>query len=228
MKSAKAIWNGSFWEFLNPNCFEWKDGILVNTETTDFTRFNEPPELFLRNTKDVEQMQAKQAKLFINELRESGLEYNDALADYYRRFAFSATPLVVIILSLSMGGRFRKNILLMSLLSSLLVAVLYYVLQMVTMMLAKLGYIPPLIGAWFPSSFFIIFALFLIRRPGHERNPIPFLVLNKLRKTFFSGTDRSAQFAHGDVQTPVFMPDWNKCYRLKHFTQKNLNGQDLK
>jgi lipopolysaccharide export system permease protein len=70
---------------------------------------------------------------------------------------------VVMILSISMGGRFKKNILLMSLLSSLGSAVIFYVMEMITMMMAKLGYIPPVYGAWFPVAAFIIIGIFLLR-----------------------------------------------------------------
>ncbi|GHV90280.1 hypothetical protein AGMMS50268_07830 [Spirochaetia bacterium] len=43
---------------------------------------------------------------------------------------FAFTSFVVMILSISMGGRFRKNILLMSLLASLCVAVFFYVMEL--------------------------------------------------------------------------------------------------
>jgi lipopolysaccharide export system permease protein len=62
-----------------------------------------------------------------------------------------------------MGGRFRKNILLMSLLTSLGAAVLFYVSEMITMMMAKLGYIPPFVGAWFPVMMFIVVGGLLLR-----------------------------------------------------------------
>jgi lipopolysaccharide export system permease protein len=62
-----------------------------------------------------------------------------------------------------MGGRFKKNILLMSLLSSLGSAVVFYVTEMITMMMAKLGYIPPIVGAWFPVVLFVAVGVFLLR-----------------------------------------------------------------
>ena len=164
LKASRGKWTGEHWEFENPNCFKWQDGRLIQSEAGDLSRYNEPPATFVRNAKEVEQLPASQAKLFIEDLRVSGVQIHVALSDYYRRFAFATTPLVVIILSMSMGGRFRKNILLMSLLSSLMAAVLYYVIQMVTMMLAKLGYIPPVVGAWFPSVFFIILAFATIQK----------------------------------------------------------------
>jgi lipopolysaccharide export system permease protein len=61
-----------------------------------------------------------------------------------------------------MGGRFKKNILLMSLLTSLGAAVLFYVTEMISMMMAKLGYIPPIVGAWFPVLMFIVAGVLLL------------------------------------------------------------------
>jgi lipopolysaccharide export system permease protein len=52
---------------------------------------------------------------------------------------------------------------LMSLLSSLGSAVVFYIIERTSMMMAKLGYIPPFIGAWFPVFLFIIAAFFLLR-----------------------------------------------------------------
>jgi len=67
-----------------------------------------------------------------------------------------------MVLSISMGGRFRKNILLMSLLASLSAAVVFYVMEMISMMMAKMGYIPTLIGAWFSVVVFIAIGLLLL------------------------------------------------------------------
>jgi len=50
----------------------------------------------------------------------------------------------------------------MSLLSSLSAAVVFYVMEMISMMMAKLGYIPTLIGAWFPVVIFIIIGAMLL------------------------------------------------------------------
>jgi lipopolysaccharide export system permease protein len=36
-------------------------------------------------------------------------------------------------------------------------------MEMITMMMARLGYIPPFIGAWFPVGVFIIIGVLLLR-----------------------------------------------------------------
>jgi lipopolysaccharide export system permease protein len=52
---------------------------------------------------------------------------------------------------------------LMSLLTSLSVAVIFYIMEMLSIMMAKLGYIRPLLGAWFPVIVFSLLGAFLVR-----------------------------------------------------------------
>ncbi|MDR1932581.1 MAG: LptF/LptG family permease [Spirochaetales bacterium] len=122
-----------------------------------------PPENFRTVTNSVEEMRREEAKEWIEKLRRAGLPYREALTAYYNRFSFTFAPLVVALLSSAIGGRFRKNILLMSLLSSLVFSVIYYVTQMVMRLLATHGYIAPVVGAWFALILFLVFGVLLMR-----------------------------------------------------------------
>jgi lipopolysaccharide export system permease protein len=164
INSRRATWNGIFWTFEDPVSYKWSTGRIKNAVFQNDGRYREQPATFRRNAVEVEDLKAAEAAAFVSDLREAGLPYAGALSDYYRRFAFSVTPLVVMILSVAVGGGFRKNILLMSLLTSLISSVIYYVVQMLSMMLAKLGYIPPVIGAWAPAGVFILVGVLLVRR----------------------------------------------------------------
>ena len=70
---------------------------------------------------------------------------------------------IVVFLSIGLSGRSRKNVLLLSLTASISAAVLFYVTQMLTMILAKFGYITPFAGAWFPVILFIFISIALLR-----------------------------------------------------------------
>lgn len=164
INARRASWNGAFWDFEDPVAYQWNSGKLKNIPFENDGRYNESPATFRRNAVDVEDLRASDAQKFVADLRDSGLPYAGALADYYRRYAFAVTPLVVMILSVAMGGGFKKNVLLMSLLTSLVASVIYYVTQMLSMMLAKLGYIPPIVGAWAPAGVFIFIGFLLVRR----------------------------------------------------------------
>jgi lipopolysaccharide export system permease protein len=66
----------------------------------------------------------------------------------------------VILISCSIGGLLKKNVLLLSLFLSICIIVIYYVTQMLSMTLANYGYIPPFLGAW--SAFFLVTGIGII------------------------------------------------------------------
>jgi lipopolysaccharide export system permease protein len=163
IRSPSARWAEGYWVFSNPVVYAWQDGtIRVDTFLPSDT-YDEDPELFRRSAVNPADLSARDAAALVNDLREAGLPYTSALADVYHRYSFSAVSFIVVILSISLGSHFRKNILMMSLLVSILSAVLFYVVEMITMMLGRLGYIPPFFGAWFPVFLFIALGVVLVR-----------------------------------------------------------------
>jgi lipopolysaccharide export system permease protein len=164
IRSVRAAWEEDHWVFTNAIIYRWEeDGMLRTAALPDTDAYREHPDTFRRNAVNVEELGAHEAGLLVSDLKAAGLPFIEALADYYHRFSFPTASFVVMILSISMGGRFRKNILLMSLLASLSAAVVFYVMEMISMMMAKLGYIPPFIGAWFPVGTFIVIGVLLLR-----------------------------------------------------------------
>ncbi|MDR1149584.1 MAG: LptF/LptG family permease [Spirochaetaceae bacterium] len=162
IRATTARWNGEFWAFNNAYIYEWENRLLRVHNLPPVTDYTESPDIFSRNSVDAADLSAHDAALLVKDLQQAGLPYISAQADYYHRFSFSAVSFIVIILSISTGGRFRKNIMLMSLLTSLSVSVVFYIMEMLSMMMAKLGYIKPLMGAWFPVAFFSLLGLMLV------------------------------------------------------------------
>ncbi|MDR0377044.1 MAG: LptF/LptG family permease [Spirochaetaceae bacterium] len=163
IRAPRAVWTGEYWSFSNAVIYSW-EGEFLRTKTMEASSaYREAPEIFRRRAVNAEDLPAKDAAGLVRDLRSAGLPFTGALADYYHRFSFSAVSFVVMILSISMGGRFKKNILLMSLLASLVSTVVFYVMEMISMMMARLGYIPPIIGAWFPILFFSALGLLLLQ-----------------------------------------------------------------
>ena len=163
IRASRASWAEDHWEFVNPIIYQWEDGILRTRPLPETNAYREEPDAFRRKAVKVEELPARDAGLLVKDLREAGLPFVEALAEYNHRFSFATVSFVVMILSISMGGRFRKNILLMSLLASLSAAVVFYVMEMISMMMAKLAYINPFVGAWFPVFIFIVIGFFLLR-----------------------------------------------------------------
>ncbi len=159
-----AVWSKDHWI---PSDFVVYDlsGSGSTASVTDAVPFSldEPPETFMRNATSVDELSVAAARAYIDNLRKSGVPYAPQLSNYYKRFSFPLTIFIVLFFSVSLGGRFRKNVLLMSLLLSLSVAVLYYVTQMVTMLFAKWEYISPFAGAWTPVVIFTGLGLVTLR-----------------------------------------------------------------
>ncbi|MCL2764154.1 MAG: LptF/LptG family permease [Treponema sp.] len=163
IRAPSAQWKEDHWEFRNAVIYQYERGILRVKNLPATLEYDEHPDIFRRSAVIYQELPAREAKLLVDDLRGAGLPFFHVQANYYHRYSFSATSFVVMILSVSMGGRFRKNILLMSLFTSLVCAVVYYIAEMLSMTLAGLNYIHPFIGAWFPVCIFIVIGVLMIR-----------------------------------------------------------------
>lgn len=164
LRAPIMTWDGKRWVPENYSYYEFSNPSNVKMKRSDFpVDLTEPPETFRRNTTTVDEIKAADAKIYIMKMRKAGLPFAEQLANYYKRFSFPLTIFIVLFFSISLGGKFKKNILLMSLVISLSVAVLYYVTQMITMLFAKWGYISPLAGAWFPVLLFVAAGAVILR-----------------------------------------------------------------
>lgn len=115
-------------------------------------------------TFDITQMRLQEARTYLQRIRALDVRmYRSLLTDYYSRFSSSFTPLIVILISISIGSRLRKNILLYSLLFCIIISVLYFIFEMVTILFAKQQFISPAAGAWSPVLLFLGISIILLR-----------------------------------------------------------------
>ncbi len=167
--ARSAAWSGTRWVLNGCRIFTWdaSTGLLSDEtkDTWDSPLLSEPPETFRRLARSVDQMNRADSERYVGLLRRAGLTdyYREALTDYYRKYSFSLTPFIVAFIAGSLGSTFRKNILLMSLLSALVISVGFYVAQMVAAILAKNGLVNPATGAWAPFTLFLLLGFMLFR-----------------------------------------------------------------
>lgn len=162
-----ARWNDDRWVLHNVQLYENSDdgsGELVLRRMSEMTmpELRTVPETFRRSNRDIEELTRAEAQQRISSLRQAGLDHRRELTDYYNRFAFALTPFIVSMLSSAIGGRFRKNVLLMSLLVSLALSVLYYVFGMIFELLAVNGTLQPFVGAWASTIVFLVAGTILL------------------------------------------------------------------
>ncbi|MCX7655435.1 MAG: LptF/LptG family permease [Treponemataceae bacterium] len=159
VRIRRAQWQEQRWSIEGATEYVWEQGTYRGLAIPEHVDIQEEPETFRRSSLNIEELSVHDARLVIKELEKTGHSVRRFRTDYYRRYAFSVTTFIVSLLAISLGGLFKKNILLMSLLSSLIAAVIYYVSQMLFMLLAKTGYISPLYGAWFPVFIFVLIGM---------------------------------------------------------------------
>ncbi|MBQ0163156.1 MAG: LptF/LptG family permease [Treponema sp.] len=123
----------------------------------------ESPDSFKNNKVDVETITIKEAKQYLKYLKRTGLPSGEARSVYYKKYSFSFVLLIVTLLAIGLTGRSRRNVIIISLVLSGTASVCFYVLQMVTMNLAKFGIVTPMAGAWFPVVVFLILSVILLR-----------------------------------------------------------------
>lgn len=159
ISARSARWTEEGWEIQSGRFFFWQDGEFVERFASRevVPRLVLSPNAFKRRGKDIDELRLVDAQLWIQTQRDAGLPYREDLTKYHERFSFALTPFIVVFISSAIGGRFRKNILLMSLLVSLSISVVYYVIQMVAGLMAYSGYLSPILGAW--AGFLVFFVL---------------------------------------------------------------------
>jgi len=166
-EAATARWDGARWVFGRVRRFERRpDGSWTELSFGSWVGegLDESPDAFKSQNRDLREMSVSELAVYGEFLERAGLPFEGALAERHKRFSFALTPVVVILLAGATGGRFRKNVLLASLLASLLAATAYYVSQMIAMLLAKTGIVDPVAGAWFPLAAFLAAGASLFRK----------------------------------------------------------------
>ncbi len=164
----RGSWDGQSWVLLNAWVYEENP-----TRTQRISRripqyraeeIRQTPDKFKMKTRKIEEMELEQASAWISEMEASGISTQTLQTGFFNKFSYALRVFMVTFLAASIGNIFRKNILLMCLLSSLVISVVFFVFQLVTDAMAKNGFLPPFIGAFLPVFVFMIVGALLIVR----------------------------------------------------------------
>lgn len=165
IRADSASWHDDRWFLSGAVQYTQENGtVTAGAVSSDITKkLTEPPETFQNNVISVETVDSATAKVYIEHLQKAGLPFAEPQSLYYKKFSFPFILFIVVFLSVGLSGKTRKNVMLMSLASCISAAVLFYVTQMITMLLAKFGAISPFMGAWFPVFMFVVIAAVVLR-----------------------------------------------------------------
>jgi len=166
--AERAVYSDDgLWEFYSAFVYTFSEEGTVTPEY--FETYSNPllnlDPVNLQNTQDdIANLKLSDARRLLRRIKLiDNITYRSYLTDYFERFSFSLTPLIVIMFSSAFAWLFKKNILFFSILLSLMISVLYYITEMVSILFAKQGYIPPLLGAWLPLILFGIIGALLLK-----------------------------------------------------------------
>ncbi len=162
IRAESASWNQDYWEFKDVKTYRNVSDSFIFSNGTDYN-FVEPPDTFRNVYVNIEEVNIKDAQEYINRLKRVGLPYAEESSLYHEKFSYSFAIFISVFLSIGLSGKSKKNVLLVSLALSISAAVLFYVFQLVTMLMAKFGYIPPITGAWLPVVAFVGLSIALLR-----------------------------------------------------------------
>lgn len=165
--ASTALWDeeNESWKLQNATQYTYINNSLeitpISKEYTE--RLTESYEIFRKKTVNVESVNSTDAKIYIEHLKKAGLPFYEQLSVYYKKFAFPFILFIAAFLAVGVTGKTRKNVLLISLSLSIVAVVLFYVFQMMTMVLAKTQVMTPFMGAWLPDIVFTVIAIILLK-----------------------------------------------------------------
>lgn len=161
-----AIWGETVWLLPDATLYK-KNGdsgfVALSPDDSHLSLLTEPPQTFRNNTVNVETVNTREAREYIAHLERAGLPSGEARSLYYKKYSFPFVVFIVVFLAVGLSGKTRKNVLIISLALCVSAAVLFYIIQMITMLMARFGAIPPLTGAWVPVFLFIAISCLLLK-----------------------------------------------------------------
>ena len=128
---------------------------VLSVQTNEVLKLE--PQLFRSGTNEISKMSLDLGKTYLNRMK--GLnqeEYAKLSTEYYKRIFSCLSPLIMMIIACSMNYRFKKNVLFLSLIISICLIVVYYVVQIMTMMMANQGVIAPQLGTLIPFAVMLL------------------------------------------------------------------------
>ena len=167
--AGSARWDGDGWQFDDVRLFHWQDTeqgrVMVEEqkESMSLTGIDDGPATFRRGNREVAEMRYLDAMEWVETLRKAGRDHRKPLTETYGKIGFAVTPLAVSLIAATVGGLLRRNIMLMSLLLSLGIAVVFYVLRLAGGILAENGVVSPEVGAFAAVLLFLLTGLLLLQ-----------------------------------------------------------------
>jgi lipopolysaccharide export system permease protein len=160
-EAERATFTGSYWVLEDVTRYmvdPQQDTVTVyHDEQYHNPSITLDPSLFRNLGADILTMDLTSAREYLQQISISNAsQYRPAATDLSDRVFSNLTPLILMIISCSTVFTWRKNVLVLSIIASLAISVIYFVLHMLSMILAKQGILPPLAGPLTPMVVLLV------------------------------------------------------------------------
>lgn len=123
------------------------------------------PEDFIREASQVEFMNTRELKSYIDNLKGASDRIVQRLSvDFHYKIAFPFVSFVVIMIGAPLAMRTERGSAVLGMGTSFIVVLLYYGCLSLSLALGKGGHLPPILAAWASNLAFALVGLFLIRK----------------------------------------------------------------
>ena len=139
----------------------------MNFNESKYRFFNrtlsDSPESFMRTPRNVAMMRLKDALQFIEAKKKMGGNYRKYLVEFQWRFAFPFSIVIVIVIGSVAGIYFRKAVLVLSFLLSVIISFGFYGMLAMGLAFGKSGKLNPIPAAWLANIVFLLLGVLAIR-----------------------------------------------------------------
>jgi lipopolysaccharide export system permease protein len=171
IKALSATYNGSYWVFKDVKVSMIDlNGMGVQSSYFDVyenEKIDLESALFRNLSAEIDDMELYSAIRYLRRIKVIDKNnFQIQATQFYNRILTNLNPLLLIFISSITIFNWKKSVLVLSILASLAIAIVYYVLQMVSMIMAKQSLIAPLWGTLTPIVLllFISTVIYIIRR----------------------------------------------------------------
>lgn len=165
LEAASASYSGGTWTFENAVIHRMNSDGSYSVST--YSSYVEPSftvesDMFLSQNMQMDTMDFFQAIDYLSSLRSlDGENYQVKVTEFLSRLFEPFTILVLMMIGMSMNYTFKKNVLLFSIVESLVIAVVYYVADMVFSITSEQGLTAPLFSVLAPMAMTILLSYML-------------------------------------------------------------------
>jgi lipopolysaccharide export system permease protein len=164
--AKSLIYKDSAWFFIDGSVrtFQKNSVALLQFDTLKDTLLKTYPSDMVAQIRSPEEMSYWELNNFVEKTKKRGEDVSRYKAQLYFKLALPVMNFIVVLLGISISARAGRKGGAVLFGIGLILTFSYYIISQFGLVFAQNGQIPPLVGAWFGNSLFLLIALFLYTR----------------------------------------------------------------